>query len=214
MDTFWKWLLQANAKRVLAVSVLALVLVGAYWTWREFSPPKTRGLPSSGSMADDGDRGPLGLLLATTEQPQLSVNPFLPKGWQPPRPPVETPTERPVRPERPGVVTRPVLRRPGVTPKPTVVRRRPPGDVPAVAPKAEVVTLIYKGMFQGTDGKTMALIEDSKQQRTRFYKMGRDVLGLKVDAISTTEVSITDLKGKVVPIKLREPKAFELPVLK
>jgi hypothetical protein len=207
METFWKWLSQANAKRVLASSVLVFTLVAAYWTWREFSPPKRRGLPSSGSMPDDGDHGPLGLSVALADQPfDLPTNPFLPKGWQPPRPPVETPV---VRPTRPTTVTRPAVRRPTVRRRPTVAPEKP--AVAARAKGAEMVTLVYKGVFQGTDGKAMALIEDSKQQRTRFYKPGRDVLGLQVGDISTTEVTITNLEGEAVPVRLREPKAFELP---
>jgi len=219
METFWKWLLHANAKRVLASSVLVLVLVMAYWTWREFSPPKTPGLPS-GNMPDKKERHSLGFQVSLGDQPAEIVNPFLPKGWQPPRPPVEiaveTGTADPaVEPTRPRVVTRPVIRRPIVrATRRTVAGERPTRTVvvqPGAAVGPETVTLVYKGVFQGTDGKAMALIEDSRQQRSRFYKTGRDVLGLKVGDITTTEVTITDLKGKVVPVKLREPMAFELP---
>ncbi len=222
METFWKWLLHANAKRVLASSVLVLVLVMAYWTWREFSPPKTPGLPS-GNMSQKEERHSLGFQVALGDQPAEIVNPFLPKGWQPPRPPVEVAVETgtadpAVRPTRPGVVARPVIRRPIVRAtrtRPAVAGERRPTRTVVVQPGAaagpETVTLVYKGVFQGTDGKAMALIEDSRQQRSRFYKTGRDVLGLKVGDITTTEVTITDLKGKVVPVKLREPMAFELP---
>jgi len=146
METFWKWLLRANAKRVLIASVSVFVLVAAYWTWREFSPPKQRGLPSSGSMPDDEDRGPLGLSVALGGNAiSVPVNPFLPKGWQPPRPPVETPV---VRPTRPTVVTRPTARRPVVRRRPTApaVRERP-AVVEGPAGGPEVVTLVYKGVF-------------------------------------------------------------------
>ncbi len=199
MDAFWKWLLRANARAVLIGAVVALAMVLGWWAWREFFPPAYPSLAGAAGGKEEPLRGMdfSRYLIArdsTTAPESLFVlregeSRHVPKIWQ-------KDPDGPVR-QPPNRVT------------PVVVE--PPPDATA-KPTHEDVTVVYQGLLTRTDGKSLALLKDSKTGRTMFYPDGKVVRGLKIGPIENTTVLITQADGSTNLLHIREPQTFRLPV--
>ena len=71
------------------------------------------------------------------------------------------------------------------------------------------MSLTYRGLLKRTDGKVLALIEDSKSKGGVFYSVSNEVFGVRVGGIDTNQATVTLSDGSVLPLKLGEPVVFE-----
>jgi hypothetical protein len=205
MDAFWKWLMRSNARWVFYCALVALLLVIGYWAWREYTPlEQTAPLPTSAlkdsptPVLDIGDVLDRSLASAPAQGP---VNVF--RAPEPPSPP--PPSVPPPAPNKPPPAAPPV--QPTV---PTVAN--PPEVQPPSAPPVKVrdtVSLTYRGLLKRTDGKVLALIEDSKSKGGVFYSVSNQLFGVRVGGIDTHQATVTLSDGSVLPLKLGEPVVFE-----
>ena len=210
MDTFGKWLMQANARAVLAGSVLALLLVCGWWIWRERAPLDITPGIASPAPAPSGP-ATLGLLdflqsaHAVTNRLDHSCfgrTPWAPKPLvRPTEPPVQTPI---IIPQIPPVNPPPTNQLPVQPPPPPV----PPTPPPPPPPPPETIRLTYRGLFQRPDGEILAWIEDSKTQRTAFYRIGDTIQGLTLKSIDGAALQIHQADNTPVILPLREPIPF------
>jgi len=76
----------------------------------------------------------------------------------------------------------------------------------------ENITLTYKGILRRTDGTTLALIEDTKANATRFYHEGPSLYGLKVQSIGKDSVDIIGLDGETITAKIKDPLVIKIPL--
>ena len=205
MDAFWKWLMRSNARWVFYCALVALVLVIGYWTWREISPlEQAAALPTSAFK----DTPPpvldvdalLDRSLAGTPA-KIPANVFL--APEPPPPPL--PPSPPPSPNRLNPATTAVKPNDPAAVKP--VDGQPPPPPPP--PPRNTVSLTYRGLLKRTDGKVLALIEDSKSKGGVFYSVSNEVFGVRVGGIDTNQATVTLSDGSVLPLKLGEPVVFE-----
>ncbi len=212
MERFWQWLMRANARGVFVATVAAFLLVAGWWVRQEINPPED-GLPSGGGGARPA-KARVHLDILDYVQAQLAVDPALvpETPFRPAREPrrrlrrgdpneflLPSP-ERPPLPPSPPVV--PVVATP-VTPPPT-----PAGPVGDAGPRS--VTLIYRGIFKRSDGHTLALIEDSENNRRIFRDVGQTVddYGTAVRAVTIEGVSLATSDGEVIELPLGEANSF------
>lgn len=212
MEAFWKWLMRANARALFLCALLGLVVIAAWWTWKELSPTDyTMPMPSSSSHP--GAELDLGLLAFLDEQLALAdltppQNPFTVVVKRPPvrvneTPPVQT-TEQPPKQttttQTTAAATQPTGPAGGDPPKPE--RETPPR-------RPETVRITYRGIFKRTDGIAVALVEDSKTKTTAFYESGHEVGGIKIGEIGKQELAIVQADGESVTVHIGEPAIFE-----
>ncbi len=188
MERFWNWLAQANARRVYGTALVILALSTAYWTWRAYRPVAADLLPPTSGLAQSTPRAELGLLAMLEAEFSQGVrvpdNLFL---YSP-------------GPRKPALVIKP-------KPPPRPPSHRPPEPPPP--PPRDIVTLVYRGLFQRTDGRALALVEDSKTRSSSFYASGTKVFGVTVGAIRMDHLVVTDATGVPVTLRLKQPVSFE-----
>ncbi len=197
MESFWKWLMRANARGVSTGLLAALLFVVAWWLWSEFRPPASERL-LTGSRPQAAGPAALGigafLDAAVAEGRTLRrADPFT---W------VRIP-RIPVAPPPPVVADVPP------PPTPTPPPPTPPPAAPAVKPR-ETVTLVYRGVYRGADGRASALLKDSRSGKVLFHPPGADFSGVRVSAIHPTHVNIVDLDGAVHVLRLGESTQLEV----
>ena len=151
MDAFWKWLMRANARWVFYCALVALIPVIAWWTWKEFSPLEPRRPPAS---AFKNEPPPVAGIARLIERASIPGSVDIPgqcvharRGRLPP------PSRRTRRPTL-ARGSRSRSSRPR-TPRP---RRSSRGHGQPDLPRP----------LKGTDGKVVALIEDSKSKGSAF----------------------------------------------
>jgi hypothetical protein len=188
-----RWLKKANAKAVFACLLASLIAISSIWTLRLMSEVRTPRIIAS-NQGRKKTMLPLGILdlVASIEQTVVdsfpSVSPFAGAPAQPNR---KNPREK----------------RPRDEPKHSFFNRftRPPKRTNAppvnVVQKPETVSLIYKGVFRRSDGVTMALIEDSKSGRSRFYGAGADVFGMTLKGVEMETIEISQEDGDPIELK-------------
>ena len=182
MESFWNWLMRANARAVLIVAVIAFLLVTAWWTWREVRPedeppPLVPSAAASRSYADLGLQEYLEREAAAGGGPPLPPSPFrYPRSFRLVPPPVAT-----------------------NAPPPKVSPTPAPHKAP---PKPEPVVLTYRGIFVRTDGQTVALLQDSLSGGSGFWSIGDDLgtigpelAGAKISGITTAGVEVVTRDG-------------------
>lgn len=196
MDSFWKWLMRANARGVFIVSVIVLVLVLAWWVWREFAPLE-RGISMvPGAGGTDKSRDSLGLLaFLEEERGRDSVQPPPYFFLNLPAPYVAPSTNAVATNLEPVVAVAPV--------KPADPKAAPPAPK-----KKEVTTLVYKGKVQRTDDQVLALIGDSKSGGSKFYRSGDEVCGMVLGEFSKEEARVA-VGGEEVVLEFGKPANFE-----
>jgi len=206
MEAFWRWLMRANARGVFGCALLALILVGGWWTWRElagqdneFQAP-TAGLsgkpPDYPHLLTFLDEHSPSDLVDTVRNPFALSRPVRTKPRDPNPKPVFVPF---VRPD--PIPTPP--RRPTPPPRPRPPRRPTPPPKPR-----DIVQLTYCGILKRTDGRKVALIEDSKTNRRSFYRLGSDVHGTRVADIGFDSVTLKLADGSTATLTLGEPGSF------
>jgi len=209
MENFWKWLMRANARAVFLGSIVALVCVGAWWTWKELSPVAYRfPPPPPGSVAPP----PAGLgVMAYLEQQAALAAAAPPDPFRLPTPPA-----RPaVAPRRDGDVARPTAPSPAPPEQPRAddaarPHRTPVATAPAQPARAKSgsVALTYRGLFRRPDGRVVALIEDSKSRSSEFYAAGDALFGVQVGDIAEDHAEMIRADGSSVDLQLGEPASF------
>ena len=205
--------MRANARGVLIGGIIVLLLVCGWWGYREFAPLEAEKTVKRKSGSREKVEG-LGIISFLDEQLSARFglsdkNPFFTRAL--PKPPDMPPALPEV-----GVAVTPV---PPALPTPGRPAHRPfvQRVRPVLAPKAtpepegEVVTLEYKGIFKRADGRTLALLRDSKSESSRFYSVGSELHGMKVAQFSAERVNIVGPDGNMTGLKLGEPTDFELP---
>ena len=202
MDNLWAWFKRANAKAVLAAAVVVLLAAIAWWTWKTltplaFAPP---ALPPASSAKPPP---PLGLLAFIEQEGAVKMKPtdpslfVLPAFLKPKPPEVTNPDVRGV-----DVPTPPQPPKPVPTPVPT------PTPTPAATPKRDVLSILYRGLYQRSDGGVMALIEDSKSHSASYYPAGTNVFGLTVSNVAPEELTVTTPDGETSLLKRGEAALF------
>lgn len=187
METFWKWLMRTNARKVFLCALIALILVSGWWGWKLSRPPQYGEIKM---VSTPKTRSHIGLginTLFSEEQKKMQYdgnNPFNADDIQfYYTSPLPSPKPRPSE----------TIEEPSVQPFP----RKPSPKVS----KSEPVYLTYKGLFQRTDGKIVALIENSKSKQSEFYEGGQEIFGLKINEIRMEEILLTNNVGEEVIIK-------------
>ena len=210
METFWKWLMRANARALYACAIVVLALATAWWTWREFQP-----VDSLAPIAPGTDRERPSLPLGVLAQLQRQVdegsavpdNLFLisrgPRAVVPVQRPPRT-IRFPTRPPRQIAQPEP---KPEPEPEPEPIRPPPPPPPP---PEPRVsVSLTYHGLFTRPDGRTLALVEDSESGARRFYQPGDPVHGMTIESASFGTLTVKDAGNTTVSLRMGEPQLFE-----
>ena len=187
MKAFWRWLAQANARKVLMSAIVVFLLVGGYWVWRELSIHSTGVLAIPGRGNDKGS-GPAGIGLLDYVDEQLCLsstgtlgNPFFYVAQRPP-PKAEPPKVEPPKAEPPKV-----------TPPPP-------------KPQPKYVSVVYRGMMVRPDSQVMALVEDQGAKRTGFRKTGESLHGARIESVDAKEMKLTLKDGSTLSLTLGEPK--------
>ena len=208
MDNAWTWLKRANARALLAAAAIGLIAVIGWWAWALTRPVHIPAQPMATSGKDKETR-PLGLLAFLEQQAPWTTNDALPdpftrpgafEAYQPAQPqqttqpPQQTTQPPPLRGKPPNV---------GQTPL-----QPPPQQTTQPPPKKEVVSLVYRGMLQRTDGKFMVLVEDSKSAQRRLYPVGGEVCGVKIRTAGEQELGVTLSDGKEDTLTFGAPKSF------
>jgi len=202
MDAFWKWLMRTNARWVFYCALAALLLVIAWWTWKELSPLEPEAVIPASALKDNPPPV-LGIdaLLdgARSKAPlEVPVNVFV--ALEPLRAPKTDPTAN----VTPNWTQPPTL-------NPTV---KPPGEAqpppPPVKPR-DTLRLTYRGLLRRPDGKTVALIEDSKSKGSAFYPVStNDLFGVgKLATIDTNRADLILKDGSVIPLMFGTNVLFE-----
>jgi hypothetical protein len=226
MDSFWQWLMRANARGVCAAAIAGLLLTGGWWTWREFAPaPQDSRLKTHDRRDRKWEALGLMAMVDSILSPTNGVpaNPFVIPGKRRARPavaltpgqtgPVVEPDVKIVQVDgvkvtvAPGEPDRTFEAAFAVKPKP---KPTPPATKPAVKPEREPppVSLTYRGMFRRPDGKPVALIEDSESEGSRFYEVGQEAFGLEIGEPGDEGACLVLADGTTLTIPLGEPTRF------
>lgn len=185
-----EWLMRTNARLVLAWCIAALVIVSALGGWYLMRPldMPMPSLPNPFKQKPQLSIGILDMLTAEAVNKTYVAgnNPFL------------------GAPQREVVTLGPV-------PPPNITSTSPPPPKitkPVAPKKPDTVSLTYRGIFIKSDGKRLALIEDSKSGKKEFYSEGSDLFGVIISNIETGQVEVTTVDGQTVPMTIRKPSVF------
>ncbi len=190
MNISWKWFARINARTILAWSVIAFVLVTAWWGWKSMAPLKIDPVANIEGRDDLARRG-MEMLPFVTAQLNLDWDNFVGNPFSYYRRPV---TIRAPKPR--GVVT--AVRQP-TGPNDSNVKPRPP----------QIISLLYKGLITRTDGVTIALIEDRTSARTHACPVGDDIEGYRLSGIEQDKIMMSLPSGEMVPLMLGETNVFK-----
>jgi hypothetical protein len=204
MEAFWRWLMRANARGVFGCAMIALIVVGAWWGWREMAGlDKEFHTPTAGLDGKPPDYPQLLAFLSQHSPSDLADtvrNPFAlsRRVRTKPRapdavPPIPEPEPEPEPPPKPP-------------PTPPPPEPEPPPPPPP--PTRDTVQLTYRGIFKRTDGKKVALIEDSKSKRRSFYRLGARVHGTRVAEINFDSVTLKLADKSTFRLGLGETETF------
>lgn len=191
MDNLWKWLKKANARAVFFCLLVVLLAAIGWWAWKLMTP--IRGVsPAPAGMGKEPLFPRLGMLAFLEKQKTASEN----------RPanlfsPADGASTIVTIPPSQGTVETPV--RPPDSPPPT--RVNPPRT-------RRLVTVTYRGMYTGSDGAAVALIEDSKSRRSSFYPVGASLFGLTVKSVRGETLTMTLDDGSDNDLKRGVPQSF------
>jgi len=72
----------------------------------------------------------------------------------------------------------------------------------------ETVKVTYRGIFERTDGKIVALIEDSKSGKSAFYSVGDTVADLTIEDVHEDAIDVTLKDGSRVSLLMGKSKSF------
>ena len=193
-DAAIRWFSKANARAVVRGLLVLLVLVAAWWTWKEFEPAIMKReaapfRPRRDTWTELGLRRLVEHYLAAANHPP-KANPFADALLK----------EERINPAIPNVT----------------LQRPPPGESPPASPpsaprppKVPPVRLLYRGMIAGTDGRRMALVHDSKASKVTLCRIGDRIHGMEVLSIDVDGVVLSGPGDEHIPLKLRESKAFD-----
>ena len=173
---------QADARRIFMCSIAALILVATWWTWKAVAKQDDEVLTPQAATKEKLSRSGLGIVAFLNDELALKVEP----------------PESVFRSRDQTDSTRALTQSRGVRSSDVVKPSKP-----------ATFSLTYKGTFQRTDGKVVALIDDTKSQHDRFYATGEEVCGFKVCNITPKTLTIEDSDGRTFRLRLRNPKTFE-----
>jgi hypothetical protein len=179
MNEVWQWLIKADARRIFLCFLVCLVLVIAWSTWEAVGPTENEALPRQ-TTTKSSQQG-LGIIAFLSSE--LAMNTEAPQNLF-----------GPYEQRRQSTV------------------QRDPGETQRIAPpprKPPTFSLTYGGIMERTDGKVLALIEDSKSKHSRFYSAGQAVCGFKVVEITSETLTGTGPDGTSVTLKIHVPRTLE-----
>jgi hypothetical protein len=205
MDNFWKWLMRANAHAVFFSALAGLLLVCGWWTWKELSPDQDV-MPLTPSSSRDRAADGLGLTTYLDKEVDRDVANL---------PPDPFAYDQSSKLFQPMVATQQAPVVVAVKAPPPPAAHTPPAvktHAPPAAPVRQLTALTYRGLMKRTDGRTLALVQDSKTGKTRFYQVGEklDALsGIRIEKIDERTASVLDVAGQPIQLKFGEPVSFE-----
>jgi hypothetical protein len=182
------WLMRTNTAQVFAFSLAALLLVSGWWTWclsRELESPLS-SLPDAMKQKKYAQIGVIETLDASDGDMIFPVaNPF---GGRPEAAPAANlhvkSTNAPTAIVKPTNQTTPPARQP------------------------ETLSLVYKGIFIRSDGKRLALIQNSKSGTSSFYQEGQALFGMKIGGIEKEKVDVKASDGSTTTLTIRKSHVF------
>jgi len=197
MHSFWKWLMRANARLIFLSAAIGLCAVVIFWIWKLHAPVQAasfqpsaaqtrRTMPSIGilAMLDDLAQG----------IPEAPSNFFLAPDPPRPRTPPQPPTPPPQQPAQ------------NMQPQ----QQQAPGQQkPPPPPKRNIVSIVYRGIFQAPDGRRLALIEDATAGRQAFVSQSNQLHGVTVAGFDQTNVSLIFSDGSTGSMELLKPLNIE-----
>lgn len=215
MEQFWKWLMQANARAVFGVSLLALSLSLAWGLRDEFRTREAVSLPVPGVLPRDpkgGEQEQLGVLAMVQEQ--LAVDPnWIPE--TPFRPAVTVRRQRRVEATEPAPGGEGGISESGMPGESTPASEGGGVRLPArarligtVEPGPTVVSLVYRGLFTRSDGSQLALMEDISRSRRSFHAVGTSLYGLQLASVATHAVLVTQADGVELELPMGQQVDF------
>lgn len=94
------------------------------------------------------------------------------------------------------------------------VQERPPevataSPPPVQGPPRPEARLLYRGMFTRPDGSVLALIENQRDSRTLFHRMGDKIEGLTIGAISRDALELLQENQPKVTLPIGAPTSFQ-----
>lgn len=199
MESFWKWLMHANARALFVIALLILLLVLGWCAWvighpRQPAPPDVAHAKQPAAYPETT----LGILACISNESNaaawvLPVNPFRPtlESLAANNEPISNILRVARLPNRAVTNDDPFAAMRGTrnVPVGTGSRNvRPAAGAPASVPVAPVLT--YRGYFQRPDGKFAALFHDSAAQTASFYVPGDEFNGVALLATGITHARV------------------------
>lgn len=192
MVNFWRWMARANARAVFFCLLAGLLIVTAWWIYKEHAPTQVPTYVPAAPVKDQS-LVDLGVLAFINEQLAIAgkyvrrdpyFHEFEPRRISEvsaPGPLVEV-VDAPVEPPR-------------LSPPP-----------PPSGPK--MVTLLYHGMVVRPDGKTVAILENKDTGRSFSLTNGAVVGAYQVQNIAMKEIELSRSDGTPVILNLGSPQAI------
>lgn len=197
--------MRANARAIFGGAVVGLVLVTGWWTWREIAHEEEVSTNTS---------------IASIEKPQPDIGlvAFMDKqleGYSAPLPANPFFADQPEKNDnrnRKAPADDEVFD-PAADPPDDPQNNKPKNNNPNVPrqpeKKKEVVSLTYRGMVKLSDGKLMAVVQDTMTKQTKFYDIHSEIFGMSIKALAEREATITDSVGAEVLLPFGTPVKFE-----
>ncbi len=215
MDSFWKWLMHLNARRVCTVCMLAFLCVIGWRATIEFRPGSNTALPSSsGGKFVESEYKDLGAIAFVEEQlnPEYGIVPVSPF-----RPPADAmPTNQVVSGDMTVTLHHDRFKPPKQPKGGALITVKPPPRVDGFDwddtkndPKrprrpSRPIRVYYRGVLERTDGATLAWISNSRRTSSRFIKAGDYLFGAKVISIEENRLKVQLSKDDTKVLMLDE----------
>ena len=214
METFWNWLMRANAKALFIIALLAFIGITTWRVWIEVQAlrPKTEPPPVRRPTSTEALELPayreLGLLRLISNQlaradATIPVSPFRPAfddllaEWAEsadlsdddgvPTTEAQREAAREEAAQREVAAKAEAEREAAKEREAQAQRQRRERERAAPPPPR----LTYRGLFKRTDERTAAWIHDSSTDQLRFYPVGESLHGLTVTAADLQSLTLT-----------------------
>jgi len=191
----WRWLTRANARHVLYYSVACMVVVNAWWLWREVAPHRSTGMLFGTPVPMK--QTPIRAAAFIGEQLSISDgfvgDPFVFKRSRQGNSSAFRPTQRPE----------------SRWPSWRVAESNENSQTAFQPPERASIGLAFEGMWVLTDDKVGARIMNRTAKTTSFYSPGDMIGWLKIGKVDYEQVEIVSPDGSVTYLKRGSPIVFE-----
>ncbi len=210
MEVLWKWLMHANARAVLFINFIALLLAAGWLAYQELHPIKPMSRKAPEGKPEEPDAR---LDLVEYIDRQLGMDPYSVPGS--PFRPSAYPRHKFRDKQFVWDLNQLLMKRHGDagagarnTGKPKRTRTTQQKAAPKQQDKPKI-TITFYGKLKRTDGKMCALIHDSMRKRSVFYDEGDSLFGMRIASIESTRAFLTAQDGSSVELRIGRKQAFE-----